>query len=89
MFDDITIFSHITACITDIRLNSKWFPMANMENEISEAATLELEEGVDNDCHRDDCNKAKCPEGVPFAMVCFPLWGTYDCRYVMFCFKFL
>ncbi|XP_060579771.1 LOW QUALITY PROTEIN: neural-cadherin-like [Ruditapes philippinarum] len=67
-------------CITDIRLNSKWFPMTNSENELSEAATLELEEGVANDCHRDDCKNAICPEGLPFAMVCFPLWGTYDCR---------
>jgi hypothetical protein len=63
--------------------------MTNSENELSEAATLELEEGVANDCHRDDCKNAICPEGLPFAMVCFPLWGTYDCRLAIVCFKFL
>lgn len=55
--------------------------MTNSENELSEAAVLELEEGVENDCHRDDCKNVKCPQGVPFPMVCFPLWGTHECRY--------
>lgn len=67
-------------CITDIRLNSKWFPMMNSENEESEAATLELEQNVENDCVRNDCKGVICPSGKPFSMVCYPLWGTHDCR---------
>lgn len=76
----VTIVVFLSACITDIRVNSKWFPMTMSENELSSAASLEYEQNVENDCFRDDCKNVDCPNGTPFPMVCFPLWGTHDCR---------
>ncbi|KAL4234097.1 hypothetical protein ACF0H5_005750 [Mactra antiquata] len=67
-------------CITDIRLYSSWLPLIYSENDKSEAAILEYEEFVDNDCKRYDCDGVECPEGTPRSMVCYPLWGTYECR---------
>ena len=73
---------YISACINDIRLNAEWFPMQNSENEQSDAATLEYERNVFMDCIRDDCANVDCPKGVPMPMVCVPLWGSHECRYV-------
>ena len=73
---------YISACINDIRLNTEWFPMQNSENEQSDAATLEYERNVFMDCIRDDCANVDCPKGVPMPMVCVPLWGSHECRYV-------
>ena len=75
-------FIPFTACITDIRLNNKWFPMINSENGLSDAATLDLEQGVENDCVREDCFNVTCPIGNPISMICYPLWGLHECRYV-------
>jgi len=72
--------SDVVACITDVRLNGKWLPMVRSENTLSEAATLEYEYNVDNDCVRDDCKGVICPSGVPYSMVCVPLWGLFECR---------
>ncbi|WAR12271.1 CADN-like protein, partial [Mya arenaria] len=66
-------------CITDVRLNGKWFPMVRSENERSETATLEYEYHVENDCVREDCAGVICPSGSPFSAVCFPLWGIHEC----------
>ncbi|XP_061162553.1 neural-cadherin-like [Saccostrea echinata] len=68
-------------CVTDIRINNKWFPMMIEENSQSDAAEVELISGVNMGCVRDDCAQARCHTlGQTIKQVCVPLWGTHDCR---------
>ncbi|XP_033753809.1 LOW QUALITY PROTEIN: neural-cadherin-like [Pecten maximus] len=68
-------------CITDIRVDDKWFPMRVEENLHSPAANLSLYPNVQMNCVRDDdCTGHLCSSGTPISKECVPLWGDRDCR---------
>jgi len=71
---------HISACITDIRIDNKWFPMRVEENVHSPAASLSLYPNVEMGCKRDDCSGVICAKGIPISRVCVPLWDDKECR---------
>ena len=55
------------------------------ENDQSDAAEVDLISQVKMGCVRDDCAQARCHDlGQAIKQICVPLWGTHDCRYVLF-----
>jgi hypothetical protein len=56
--------------------------MTMKESTASPAAVMTLSSNVRIGCYREDCAKANCQLGKPISKVCYPLWGTFECRYV-------
>ncbi|XP_071177027.1 neural-cadherin-like isoform X2 [Mytilus edulis] len=67
-------------CVTDIRVDNKWFPMKMEESTESPAAVMTISSNVRMGCYRPDCNGVVCQAGKPIRKECYPLWGTYECR---------
>ncbi|CAG2215988.1 unnamed protein product [Mytilus edulis] len=66
-------------CVTDIRVDNKWFPMKMEESTESPAAVMTISSNVRMGCYRPDCNGVVCQAGKPIRKECYPLWGTYEC----------
>eukprot|EP00105_Crassostrea_gigas_P039530 XP_019923678.1 PREDICTED: neural-cadherin-like [Crassostrea gigas] len=63
------------SCLTDIRMDMKWFPMTAAEN--SQNADIKLVDQAEtrDSCYRDDCAGIICANG----RICVPLWGMHKC----------
>ncbi|XP_048742923.2 neural-cadherin-like isoform X4 [Ostrea edulis] len=64
------------SCLTDIRMDMKWFPVTSAENNQNSNVKMVTETRTTNDCSRDDCNGNTC---ATYGKICFPLWGLHKC----------
>lgn len=72
----VTLTLNVSACLTDIRMDTKWFPMSAEENSINQDIKLADQAETTDSCERDDCAGNVC---ATLGKICIPLWGLHKC----------
>lgn len=67
-------FGLVAACMSDVRLDDRWFPMSQRES--SNAAEVIAAQNLRDGCTREDCQNNSCPA----ERQCVPLWERFECK---------